>query len=98
MEFEKPSETFNVFGVSGSVLTATVNRSGYDLSMQLAQNDWTSRKRLIGCAFISFMPEEGLDETIDTLAEYYDFHTSAKALPPGGAAVREHRGVIVKGT
>ncbi|GEM_PF-3724202 len=95
-EFENTSETFNVFGQSGRLLTATVNRSGYDLSMQLAQNDLSSHKRLIGCAFLSFMPEEGLDETIETLAEYYDFHSSPKALPSGGTAVREHRGVIVE--
>jgi hypothetical protein len=42
------------------------------------------------------MPEEGLDETIETLADNFDFHSIPQALPAVTETVREHRGVLVQ--
>ena len=64
----------NVIAFTGARMQLTVNSSGYGLSFEHAEEREDRVKRLMGCLFISFMPSAGLDETISTLNDYYEYY------------------------
>lgn len=55
-------------------------------------------KRLIGCAIIINMPEEGLEEAVSALRDMYEFNkqATALALPPPTRRQPVSGGVVVK--
>lgn len=98
MAFEEPpSETLNIIGQSGMRLTATVNESGYDLSLYSPHGEQENSKRFIGCVLLSLLPPEGLDEALDRLSSYWEYYAAPLALPAPGEGVRDYTGIVIHG-
>jgi len=69
---------YDAFG--GGSLVGTVNASGYRLYFSAeAEQEHDLALRLAGHALVAFMPPMGLSEVLETLSDYYEFHSS---VPP----------------
>lgn len=98
LAFERPqSETFNIIGQSGTRLTATVNESGYDLSLYSPHGGEEHSKRFIGCMILLMLPLAGVDEALDRLSSYWEFYAQPLALSAPSEPVREYTGIVVHG-
>jgi len=87
--------TVNVLGLTGARMRLTVNASGYDLTFEHAEEREDRVRRLMGCLFVSFMPSQGLPETIETLTDYFEYY-APRELPALPESVREHPGTVVE--
>ncbi len=72
----------------------TVNSAGQEISFWIEGGGGDALKRLIGCAILGIMPEEGIDEALTSLKDILDFRTSYRMLP-GAVESRQTTGRIV---
>lgn len=86
-----------MIGHGTTTFTATVNATGYDLSVHDPYAGPEMIKRVIGCTFVSFMPDRGLDEVISTLLDYFEYYSPQRAELPEKAEqeVRDFTGHLV---
>ena len=73
----------------GSMFRATVNASGFDFSYFGSDDQQSRLHRMLGCAFVSFMPQAGLNEALSTLADYFEYFAVTPPRPELAAATSE---------
>ena len=89
-------QTSNVISHERSTFRATVNRWGYDLDFITEEPSDDMAKRVLGCAFVSYMPSSALDETLSVLLDYYELESPPAALPEGIGVSSTHKGEVVQ--
>jgi hypothetical protein len=60
----------------------TVNTADCGLSFTFGGEGADALLRLIGCVIITLMPEEGLEETLTSLKEIFEFHVESAHYKP----------------
>jgi hypothetical protein len=65
-----------------SLFFSTVNSAGDELSFRI-EGEENSVKRLLGCVMIAAMPEEGVEEALQSLKDILEFwqHPAQRMLP-----------------
>lgn len=64
-------------------MTGTMNATGYGLFFDNRDDgDADVMQRLVCHALVAFMPRVELEQTVETLSEYYAFHTAPRSQVP----------------
>ena len=66
----------------GFSFKATANSPLEEISLKLEEGGETGLKRVLGCILISVMPEKGLEETLVTLKDIFQFYIEKLGAPP----------------
>lgn len=76
----------DVWGVPVAVFHATVNSTGEELRLWVEGAGQSAVKRMVGCALLVAVPDDGLDEALEALKDIIEFRCgtltwAARALP-----------------
>lgn len=76
---------------------ATVNSAGQEIAFWFEGREEDILKRLIGCAMIAIMPEEGVEEALLSLRDIWDFRTQTSyQMLPGPLQTQRSTGRVVR--
>jgi hypothetical protein len=76
-----------------TVIYGTANSLGQEMSFRFAAGGESALRRLVGCAILSALPDEGIDEALRTLRDIYEFRLidsmrSIRRLAPASSTIR----------
>lgn len=80
-----------------AVFSGTVNSPGQELSFWIEAGGEDALRRLVGCAILVAIPEEGMEEALTSLRDILDFHYERQyVLPPAGVTTQRRAGSIAR--
>jgi hypothetical protein len=80
-----------------STVCRTVNAAGQEFAVWAIGDSEIAIKRMISCAIIALMPEEGMDEVVQSLKDIFEFRVLAtQQMLPQQTIGRPIEGKIVR--
>jgi hypothetical protein len=73
-----------------------VNSAEQDIYVWIGGDSETAFKRLIGCALVAMMPDQGIDEAVDALKDIWDFNQPVAPVLPEPAPIRQGSGYVTR--
>ena len=90
------NEAANLGALEQAVFYGTVNSPGHQLSFEMKGEGQNALKRWLGCVMLAMIPEDALNEALESLKDIVEFHTyTTHNMIPSSRTTRHTTGTIV---